>query len=186
MSDASLWDMVEALSSLARTGWMLRGVPSTLAESVAEHSFASAIIAFELSVRLKRRDIDVDPYRAAIIALIHDVGESVIGDIAKTAGISDAKRKAELRALDTLPVTHDLKELFIEFEKGDSIESFIARISESLATILKAGSYISRGYDRVKEIEDNLKQNVSGLIRSRKELAEDLGNIILELFGLSL
>ncbi len=186
MGVGSMYEVIEALSSLSRTGWMLRGVPSALAESVAEHSFASAVIAFELAVRLRDRGVEIDPYRAALVALVHDVGESVIGDIAKTAGIGDAKREAELRAVKTLPFSNALKELVIEFEESSSVEALVARVSESLATILKARSYVSLGYTRVKEIEDNLKRYVSSLLRDRLELRDLIREVIAEALGLTL
>ena len=186
MGPGSLYEVIEALSCLSRTGWMLRGVPSSLAESVAEHSFASALIAFELSVRLKERGIEVDPFRAAVIALVHDLGESVIGDIAKTAGIGGAKREAELRAVYSLPVSGYLKDLIIEFEEGETLEAVLARISESVATILRAASYRRRGYERVREIEDNLKKFVSDVVTDRLDFGSEVVGIIEELFGLSL
>ncbi|MCE4628130.1 MAG: HD family hydrolase [Desulfurococcales archaeon] len=166
--ERSLHEVLEALSSLARTGWMLRGVPSVIAESVAEHSFWAAVLAFEISVRARSRGVQVDPYRAAAIALFHDIGESVIGDIPKVAGISRSeKAAAERRAVNSLPISREAKALQEEFEDEKSVEAVIARISESLATYLKALSYERSGY-RVEEIRENMEEIV-------KRLAGQLG-----------
>ena len=161
----NLHEVLEALSSLARTGWMLRGVPSALAESVAEHSFWSAVLAFEISVRARSRGLQVNPYRAAAIALFHDVGESVIGDIPKVAGISRSeKAAAERRAVSSLPLSQEAKALQEEFEDERTVEAIIARISESLATYLRALSYERSGYP-VGEIRENMEETVKRLAR---------------------
>ena len=154
--------MLDALSSLARTGWMLRGVPHTLAESVAEHIFRSTVIALELGLRLRDRGINIDPYRAASIALVHDLAESVIGDIAKTSGID--KSGAEERAMESLPLHPEAKRLYHEFEEGGSIEARVARIAELAATMLKAEYYMELGYNRVEEIRESSLKAIEGII----------------------
>jgi putative hydrolase of HD superfamily len=158
---------------------MLRGVPHCLAESVAEHSFWAAILSLEIASQAKNKGIRVDPLRAAAIALIHDMGESIIGDIAKVYGISiEEKRRAEMEAVKRLPVSGLIQELFEEFEKGSSLESKIARLSEMLATLLKALSYENKGYD-VKDIRNNM-------LRGIRDLAEEIGitEIVREVSGL--
>ncbi|MCE4601899.1 MAG: HD family hydrolase [Desulfurococcales archaeon] len=146
-------EVVEALSSLARTGWMLRGVPSQLAETVAEHLFTSALLALEIGFRAKDRGLNLDPYRAAVIALVHDVAESVIGDIPKTAGID--KSEAERRALASLPLHGEVLRLFEEFEEASTLEALVARIAELGATVVRARRYRELGYTRVEEIEES-------------------------------
>ncbi|MFN4046079.1 MAG: HD domain-containing protein, partial [Acidilobaceae archaeon] len=76
-----LGEVLAALTSLARTGWMLRGVPHSLAENVAEHLFVSAIIAYEIAVEASKRGLPVNPEKAAAVALVHDLAEALIGDI---------------------------------------------------------------------------------------------------------
>ena len=140
--------------SLARTGWMLRGVPPGEAETVASHSYAAAIIAFELAVEAGRRGFRVNPYKAASLALIHDLAEGVIGDISRRAGIGEAKRRAEEEAFKALEVSGEARKLFMEFEEGSTMESRIARMAELLATYWMALIYSCRGYD-VMEIGES-------------------------------
>ncbi|MCX6771234.1 MAG: HD domain-containing protein [Candidatus Micrarchaeota archaeon] len=70
--------LLEALSlkNLPRTGWILRGAPR---ESVAEHTYGTAIIALVLSRMEKLKATD----EAALIriALLHDLHEARIGDL---------------------------------------------------------------------------------------------------------
>ncbi len=172
-----LGEILEALDSLARTGWMLRGVPPSVAETVSSHLFKSAVIAFEVAVRLRERGVAVDPYRAAAIALFHDIGESIIGDIPRTAGIRDAKREAELRAVETLPLSPDAKNLVAEFEAGSSTEALVAKLAEHIATLVRAAWYERLGY-RVGEIEDSMARGISSLVDGRPELKEAVNEIL--------
>jgi putative hydrolase of HD superfamily len=162
-----LGEVLLALGSLARTGWMLRGVPAAIAESVSEHLFMSAIIAYELSMEARRAGFNVDPGRAVLIALSHDLAEAVIGDISRRAGIEEAKVEAELRAYDVLDVSPDLKSLYQEYREGSTLEAVIAGISDNLATYLKARFYERLGY-RVGDIAE-------GSLRRALELASRKG-----------
>lgn len=68
------WLFAQQLKSLERKGWKIAGVNS--AESVADHSFAVALLTM---LEAKRRSLDVG---AAIgMALIHDLEEAVTGDL---------------------------------------------------------------------------------------------------------
>jgi len=162
----SLGEIFLALSNLARTGWMLRGVPSQLAETVSNHSFIAGVVAFELATYLRSRGYKVDPYKAAVIALLHDMGESLIGDIPKVAGIGDAKREAEARAVASLPVSEDAKRLITEFEEGASDEAAIARIAELAATWIMGVYYERLGY-RVEEIIESSRRGIEKIAAGR-------------------
>lgn len=180
MNRQSLGGILEALYSLARTGWMLRGVPPQLAETVAHHLFASAVIASELGWRLRDLGIDVNVDRAAALALAHDLGESVIGDISRRAGLGRAKREAEARAFESLPLSRGVKEYFREFEEASSIEAAVARVSELLATFWRACAYSRQGYG-VEEIgRSTLEEALRlagewGFRGAAEQLARDLG-----------
>ncbi len=175
--------VLRALESLARTGWMLRGVPSGEAETVAAHLFKASVIALDIGYRLRDKGYNIDPMRAAIIALLHDVGESIIGDIPKTAGISEAKREAERRAIESLPFHRNLQRLMLEFEE-DTGEALLARLAESLATLLQALDYERRGY-MVGEIRESMKNAIIKVVE-KVEWGGDAVNIIEGLYGVKL
>lgn len=155
--DGSIGRIIESLESLARTGWMLRGVPNTLAETVSSHLFASALIALEAGFRMKKSGVPVDPFRAAAIALVHDLGESVIGDIAKVSGID--KSSAEEAAFESLKVSSSIKDLFREYEGSETVEALVARVSEAAATYLKGCYFKKLGYN-VDEIIESMRRIV--------------------------
>ena len=62
------------LKTIERTGWVRNNIPHP--ESVAEHSFRTGILAMLLA-----KEMNVDPLKSIKMAPIHDIGESIIGDI---------------------------------------------------------------------------------------------------------
>ncbi|AWR96652.1 HD domain-containing protein [Acidianus sulfidivorans JP7] len=148
--------------NLVRTGWMQKGVPPAIGETVAEHCFEAAILAYAISLKLKENSINVNPEHAAILALFHDVGETVLGDFPKWATERIDKRDAEKEAFKVLGLGEDL---FQEFKSQSSLESKIAKLSDRLSTYLQSLRYIKQGYD-VKEIKDSYVPEIKSIVSS--------------------
>ncbi len=79
MDDPSLPpELVDALGRLKetpRTGWLDRGIPAEETESVADHSFGVALLAWLLAPDA------LDRARVVELALVHDLAESAVGDL---------------------------------------------------------------------------------------------------------
>ncbi|MEJ7901836.1 MAG: HD domain-containing protein [Thermomicrobiales bacterium] len=67
---------VQELKRVKRTGWIDRGVPPGEVESVADHSYLTALIAWMASID----DPTLDSDRVLKLAIIHDLAESIVGD----------------------------------------------------------------------------------------------------------
>lgn len=65
------------LKSTPRTGWLHRGIPPDQTESVADHSFRVAVLTWLASSEVE----GLDRNRAIKLALLHDLAESITGDI---------------------------------------------------------------------------------------------------------
>lgn len=76
-SAADLWKTLYQLKSLPRTGWVDRGIPANEAETVADHSFFTMLIAWVVA----HDDQTLDANRVLQLALIHDAAEAIAGDI---------------------------------------------------------------------------------------------------------
>jgi putative hydrolase of HD superfamily len=74
MTTADFLYEVGALKRTARTGWALARLPNR--ESVADHSFRTAVIALALAAMA-----GADPDRTATLALLHDLPEARLGDM---------------------------------------------------------------------------------------------------------
>lgn len=72
-----LWKTLYQLKSLPRTGWVDRGIPANEAESVADHSFFTMLLAWVVA----HNDNSLDANRVLQMALVHDAAEAIAGDI---------------------------------------------------------------------------------------------------------
>jgi putative hydrolase of HD superfamily len=131
------------LKHIPRTGWAMRGV--TGAESVADHSFGVAFISLVLAEVL---DQPLDRAKLVTIALLHDLAESVIGDMPTPATMHfppGAKRDAEMQALGDLlhdvPGTEHWHTWWQEFRDGTSVEGRLVRDADRLDMLIQAHVY---------------------------------------------
>ncbi|RLG81140.1 MAG: phosphohydrolase [Thermoprotei archaeon] len=161
--------ILDALNSLARTGWMIRGIPPSIAETVSQHSYASSIIALYLAEKLGKRGVKVDLYKAAVLALLHDLPEAFTGDILRPFSIEHIPRKEEieLAVLEREVELESIKRLYREYVEQTTVESRIARLADYIATYIQAVVYKEKGY-RVDDI-------IAGVRKRIEELAENLG-----------
>jgi putative hydrolase of HD superfamily len=131
------------LKAAPRTGWALRGVAD--AESVADHSFGVALVCLILAELV---DQSIDRAKLLTIALLHDLPESVIGDLPAPAAIHfppDAKRQAGALALGellrALPWAEEWHAWWREYEDGTSAEGRLVRDADRLDMLIQAHIY---------------------------------------------
>jgi putative hydrolases of HD superfamily len=132
------------LKNTPRAGWLLLGVPNP--ESVADHSFRVAMVAFMLAA------VDgADTGRAAALAIFHDGHETRIGDIPSVGrayvdtSLPAAVTKEQGAGMPE-PAAAALQGLTEEYEAGVSREARLARDADKIETLLQAAEYKSRGY----------------------------------------
>ncbi|NOZ88919.1 MAG: HD domain-containing protein [Crenarchaeota archaeon] len=139
-----------------RTGWMLRGVPAAIAETVSMHSHESSIIAVLLADTLRRHGVEVDPYRAATIAALHDAAEALVGDIVKRAVDAigrEVKEKLEAEAAAELFGRDSTAyRAVMSYIEQTTIEARVAKAAETLSTLIQGLRYVRQGYSEVREI----------------------------------
>lgn len=160
------------LKRLKRTGWRDRGIPDEEVESVADHSFMVAMIAWLAA------DADLDADRCLQLALVHDLAEALIGDLppydpddlppvddvaarraffsmqgTRTAENAARKRAAEDRAerdlLALLPaVQRDrLRDLWQDYAAQASPEARFVKQIDRLEALIQARDYADRHPD---------------------------------------
>lgn len=122
---------VGMLKRTPRTGYQFLG---TGKESVAEHSFRTAVIGYLLS----REEKSADPFRTTLLCLFHDLHEARTGDhnyVNKRYVQVEEERAVRDLGRD-LPAGPDLVELLREFNAGESTEALLARDADQLDLIL--------------------------------------------------
>ena len=131
------------LKTTPRTGWVQRGVPR--AESVADHSHGVATAALLLC---ELHDRPVDRARVLTMAVLHDLPESVTGDLSLGASRllpPGAKAAAEGAALDELgaglPFFAGWRAAWDEFEAQETEEARLVRDADRLDLLAQALVY---------------------------------------------
>jgi putative hydrolase of HD superfamily len=174
-------DAAEILKNMPRTGWLQNGVPFYEAETVAEHTFE---VATMLTIFSYASEKAFDKEKMLIMGIIHDLSESVSGDMPKglTQRIGkESKSRTEKEIIKEISVACGLAELeknFNEYEEGESIEAILVKIADRVSTIRQAKIYSKRGYD-VRNIEEGYKEELKNLLQ--KVPYKEIRKIVTEL-----
>ena len=139
---ANLLFKAKILKNIPRSGYHFLGVGK---ESVAEHSFGTAFIAYVIS----QIEPDVDALRLISMCLVHDLPEAKIGDLnyVQKKYVTADENKAVADITGNLPFGSDLAELIAEFNEGLSLEAKLARDADQLAFILELKTLADIGYN---------------------------------------
>ena len=137
------------LKRTLRTGWT-KYPRITSVESVAEHSFRIALMAFVFGTQEKTDDDDgLDVQKLVTLALVHDISECIVGDITPHCGVSkEEKNRLEVEAMRTLKETlgsdmggETIERLWLEYENGSSREARVVKELDKLEMLLQASEY---------------------------------------------
>ena len=159
------------LKALYRQGWLQREIPEINTESVADHSFGIAMLALLLCPP------ELDKLKVLEIALLHETGECIIGDLTPWDNVSETdKSKMELDAvleiLSQLPDGERLISLWKEFEYQTSEEGKFVRQLDKLEMGLQAEVYTKLGNNDAQALIKSAHQKVTdeGLRKFLKRL----------------
>ncbi|KAL3979891.1 multifunctional beta-oxidation protein [Sarotherodon galilaeus] len=132
--------LIGQLKRVPRTGWVYRNVKKP--ESVSDHMYRMAMMSLTIT------DPTLDRDRCIKLALVHDMAECIVGDIAPSDNISKAeKHRREEEAMkhltSLLPETlrQEIYALWDEYETQSSAESRLVKQFDQLEMILQAHEY---------------------------------------------
>ncbi len=128
------------LKGLYRQGWLQNDIPKDTCETVADHSFGTALLAMLLCPS------HLDAHKVVQMALIHEAGECVIGDITPRDEITAASKRqqeeaAVMQLFAKLPQGDEWLALWREFEYGTSQEGRFVQQLDKLEMGLQAQMY---------------------------------------------
>jgi len=162
-----LFTQMAELKRIKRTGWLDRGLPPEVTESVADHSMLTTLIAWITA----STDPDLDAERVLKLALVHDLTEAVFGDDPpydradvplddpeklreffsvrhlRTPANAAAKHAAEhtaaleLLALTPEPVRSEIASLWTEYDAQETPEARFVKQVDRLEAFLQARVY---------------------------------------------
>ncbi|KAJ8396260.1 hypothetical protein AAFF_G00021270 [Aldrovandia affinis] len=181
--------LVGQLKRVPRTGWVYRNVKQP--ESVSDHMYRMSIMALTITDRNINRD------RCMKMALVHDMAECIVGDIAPADNISKAeKHRREEEAMKHLTgllqegLRKEIYELWDEYEQQASPEARLVKELDQLEMILQAHEYeeLEQRPGRLQEFFDSTQgrfhhPEVLQLVKSLSE--ERAGHIAAERPGSS-
>lgn len=162
------------LKHLPRTGWLLRGLRG---ETIAEHVYRTVLLATILSDLEK-----LDTAKVARMAVIHDLAESILGDIPQQATHIVGRKRKELlegeavkRVFEKLP--EEIRGLYLsaweEFVGDRSREAQLVREADRLERSIQALEYMEQGYKGLEEYLEEVGE------RKTFETVEKLGRTVM-------
>ncbi len=162
------------LKKIPRSGWLFAGVE--LPESVAEHSFRTAIVGMILALS---EGANVE--KVIKMCLLHDIAEARLLDLpSRTKQYLPNKESIEQQIFDDITrelpreMREELVSTFSEYLSGSSTESVIAKDADKLEMMLQAIEYARIGYNTKEWVID---ATTSLKTTSARNLAEKLKEI---------
>jgi putative hydrolase of HD superfamily len=156
------------LKRIKRSGWWVAGI--TDPESVAEHTFRTALIGYVLAFLE-----GADPLRTAAMCLFHDLPEARTGDLHRVNDRYLDSREAQRRAFGdqvsslSRECAVELEGLYREWDLGESQEARLARDADLLECLIQAREYQAQG---CSSVEEWIRNTASRLVTSSaRELA---------------
>ncbi len=149
-SIAAFHRTINKLKILPRSGWLLKGIARGDCESVADHSFSTAMTAWVIA---REYFPQLDEMKVLRMALIHELGEIEAGDITPYDDVPAGEKHSREResvenVLGLLNRKDDLFDLWMEFEEGLSEEAILVRRIDKLEMGLQALIYaVEHGMD---------------------------------------
>jgi len=136
--------ILERLKTTPREGWRRRGVEH--GESISDHMYRMSIISLLCPDPSLNRD------RCIKMALVHDMAESLVGDITPVDGVNkDEKHSRELQTMEYLTQTlltpsnpqaaEEIMSLWREYEDGLTPEAIFVKDVDKFELLCQAVEY---------------------------------------------
>jgi len=146
------FEVTNILKRLPRTGWLVKGINEP--ESIAAHSFSTILMA--LIFGFERKDIDLQ--KLLIMAILHDLGESYLGDLTPVSiellGGNEVKKRLEKEAITKLFDLLDenkqknLLDIYEQYINNETEEAKLLHQIDKLDMLLQAIEYQKAGYPK--------------------------------------
>ncbi len=134
------------LKNVIRTGWKNWNVQRERIESVAEHIFGVQMLAIAMKSEYQ---YEVDIMKVIFMLAVHELGETIIGDLTQFQISKNDKEKLEHEAvnkiLSGLLDGNQIEQLFLEFDAHNTKESIFAYQCDKLECDLQSKLYDEEG-----------------------------------------
>jgi len=145
-----IFDIILHLKTVPRSGWQKKlGIKRP--ESVADHAFGVTAIAMILS-----DSKGLDSAKVLKMAILHDLAESITGDLTPDDGPKSKKIKLENLAMKKIlsslepKIQRQYHSVWIEYQKNETPEAKLLHQVDKLEMALQANIYKKSGYSKQK------------------------------------
>ena len=147
------------LMRVVREGWIDWKVSAPRRERVSEHVFGTQMLALALYSENASYYSNVNIYRVLLMLAIHEIGETVIGDLTQFQITKEEKKKLERAAVHNLlkdiPGGEEIEALFLEFDERNTPDALFAHFCDKLECDTQATVYGNEGYVDLYDQDDN-------------------------------
>ena len=130
------------LKDVVRTGWKDWRVTRERVESIAEHVYGVQMLALAMK---SEYEYDIDMEKVIFMLAIHELGETIIGDLTQFQISKEEKEKIEHEAvhdiLGDLIGGDKIEELFLEFDAHETPEAMFAYQCDKLECDIQCKLY---------------------------------------------
>jgi putative hydrolase of HD superfamily len=169
------------LKRMPRAGWFRAGIVHP--ESVADHSFAAALLAW----RLARELPGLDAAKVLLMMLLHDVHEARLTDIpdpSKAYLSREAIEAAEVRIQrEQWGEDREVRILLTELRAGESEEAKLVRAVDHLEFLLQAEAYRDAGHPLTEKMLRRGPEGPAFEHPATRKVAEELLGEVLSVEG---
>jgi len=129
---------------LPRQGFIAMGFKRNEADSVAAHSFSTALLSYFLAKQLQKEGTKIDAEKVLKMGLVHDIGETIVGDVGTfvkgMAGgvfkdIEEEGVKALVKDLDS---EDEITKLVEEYNDRKTLEARVVKAADNLDALAQA------------------------------------------------
>lgn len=142
----SIFVLMHKLRNTKRKGWYDKNIQRERVESVADHIYGCQMLAYAMKSEF---DYDVDINKVILMLAIHEIGETIIGDITPedmpSSKKTDYEHEAVRQLLELIPNGKYLEELYNEFEERKTKEAQFAYQIDKAECDLQARLYEQDG-----------------------------------------
>ena len=151
------------LKTVPRQGWINKlGIKDP--ESVADHCYSMAVMAMLFSDMKK-----LDTGRIIKMTLLHDLAESITGDLTPDDATKPKKEQMENLAMKKIlaslpkPVRAEYEKIWMEYQRNGTREARLLHQIDKLEMVLQAEHYKKKGYTnkQLKPFFDSAKKEIT-------------------------
>lgn len=129
---------------LPRQGFIALGFKRNEADSVAAHSWTTAMLVYLIATEMKKQGKRLDVDKAVKMALFHDMAETIVGDVgtfvkgmAKGA-FAPIEEEGLKWLVKDLPSNREIVSLVEEYMQRKTLEARICKVADNLDALAQA------------------------------------------------